>query len=127
MSLQRHGISIGIERVSNHFFLSIKAIGKLEHEDYETITPMIDSALEGIKDPIVDVYFDASEFEGWALRAAWDDLRLGLKHGKDFRKIALYGRRKWQKVATRIGSWFIGGEAKFFEDPEAALEWLDQD
>ena len=32
---------------------------------------MIDSALDGVSDPIVDVYIDASEFEGWALRAAW--------------------------------------------------------
>ena len=26
-----------------------------------------------------------------------------------------------------IGSWFIGGEMKFFEDSSTALEWLDQD
>jgi hypothetical protein len=127
MAVYRHGISIGIERVSNRFFLSLKAIGKLEHEDYEKITPMIDSALEGVSDPVVDVYIDASEFEGWALRAAWDDFRLGRKHGKDFRRVAIYGKRKWQEVAASVGSWFIGGEMKFFEDSTAALEWLDQD
>lgn len=127
MGIYRHGISIGIERVSNHFFLSLKAIGKLEHEDYEKITPMIDSALEGVSDPVVDVYIDASEFEGWALRAAWDDFRLGRKHGKSFRRVAVYGKRKWQEVAASVGSWFIGGEMEFFEDSAAALEWLDQE
>lgn len=127
MGIYRHGISIGIERVSNHFFLSLKAIGKLEHEDYEKIAPMIDSALEGVSDPVVDVYIDASEFEGWALRAAWDDFRLGRKHGKSFRRVAIYGKRKWQEVAANVGSWFIGGEMEFFEDSAAALEWLDQE
>ena len=127
MNLYRHGISIGIERVSNRFYLSLKAIGKLEHEDYEMITPLIDSALEGVSDPVVDVFIDASDFEGWELRAAWDDLRLGLKHGKDFRKVAIYGHSKWQEIATRIGSWFIGGEARFFEEIEPALEWLEQE
>ncbi len=41
MSIKKHGLSIGIERVDNNFFLSLKAVGKLTHEDYETITPMI--------------------------------------------------------------------------------------
>ncbi len=40
MSVIRHGLSIGIERVNNEFFLSLKAVGKLTHEDYKKITPM---------------------------------------------------------------------------------------
>jgi len=43
MSIKRHGLSIGIERSGSDVFLSLKAIGKLTHKDYETITPMIDS------------------------------------------------------------------------------------
>ena len=53
MKTTRHGISIGIERSANRVFLSLKAIGKLNHEDYELITPMIDSAVDAAKDPIV--------------------------------------------------------------------------
>ncbi len=51
MSVQRHGLSIGIERMNNDFFLTLKASGKLTHQDYETITPMIDSALAGVNQP----------------------------------------------------------------------------
>lgn len=47
MNTSRHGLTIGIERVNSDFFLSLKAIGKLTHDDYEIITPMIDSALGG--------------------------------------------------------------------------------
>lgn len=125
MKINRHGISIGIERVDNEFFLSLKATGKLTHQDYEKINPMIDSALEGVKDPKVKVYIDGSEFEGWELRAAWDDFRLGLKHGNKFDKIAIFGTKKWQEQAAKVGSWFISGEVRYFEDCNDALNWLN--
>ena len=91
MSIERHGLSIGIEQVGDQIFLALKAIGKLTHEDYETITPMIDSALSAVKQPHVKVLIDATELEGWEPRAAWDDFKLGLKHGNEFDKIAMNG------------------------------------
>lgn len=86
MNIVRHGLSIGIERTGNHFFLSLKASGKLTHEDYEIITPMIDSALATVKTPKVDALIDGSELQGWQIRAAWDDFKIGLKHGNEFEK-----------------------------------------
>ncbi len=65
--IQRHGLSIGIERMNSRFFLTLKVIGKLTHEDYGTITPMIESALEGVKAPKIRVFLDASELEGWEM------------------------------------------------------------
>ena len=126
MNVIRHGLSIGIERVDNEFFLSLKAVGKLTHEDYNKINPMIDSALEGIKDPKVKVFIDGSELEGWELRAAWDDFRLGLKHGGEFDKVAIFGNKKWQEYTAKIGSWFISGEVKYFDGADEALSWLQQ-
>ena len=124
MSTTRHGLSIGIERVNDNFFLSFKAIGKLTHDDYQTITPMIESALLGVKQPKIKAIFDASQLDGWELRAAWDDFKLGLKHGSEFEKIAIYGNKRWQEMSAKIGSWFISGEVKYFEDYDEALEWL---
>ena len=126
MNMTRHGLSIGIERVGNDFFLSLKATGKLTHEDYEKINPMIDSALESVNNPKVKVFIDGSEFEGWELRAAWDDFKLGLKHGSEFEKIAIFGNKQWQEYAAKIGSWFISGEVKYFEDSNEALVWLHE-
>lgn len=126
MTIKRHGLSIGIERIDNVFFLSLKAIGKLTHEDYETIVPMIDSALEGVKDPRINALIDGTELEGWELRAAWDDLKLGLKHGRQFEKIAIVGNKKWQEYSAKMGSWFISGEVKYFETEPDALDWLQE-
>ena len=124
MSVQRHGITIGIERINGDFFLTLKLSGKLSHEDYEKITPMLDSALMTVKQPHIKALADVTELKGWELRAAWDDFKLGLNHGTQFVKIAIYGNQNWLAMATKIGSWFVSGEAKYFGNEAAALVWL---
>lgn len=122
--MQRHGLSIGIERVQEQFFLTFKAIGTLTHQDYLTITPMIDSALAEVSHPRVRALVDCTELEGWELRAAWDDFKLGLKHGSEFEKVAIVGNKQWQSIMAAIGGWFISGEVQYFEEIEHALSWL---
>jgi hypothetical protein len=124
MNTIKHGISIGIERIDTHFFLSLKAFGTLTHQDYEIITPLIDSALDAVKQPSVDVLIDGTELQGWELRAAWDDMKLGLKHNNQFNKIAIYGNKNWQQIAAKIGNWFISGEVKYFDNLAEASNWL---
>ncbi|MDW6019075.1 STAS/SEC14 domain-containing protein [Vibrio plantisponsor] len=124
MSIERHGLSIGLDRIGNEFIVSIKAVGRLTHDDYQVISPMIDAALIKVNQPKVKVLFDATELKGWELRAAWDDFKLGLKHGSDFDKIALYGNRDWQEVSAKIGNWFVSGEIKYFENYSDAVTWL---
>ena len=126
MKFTRHGLSIGIERTDDRFFLSLKAQGKLTHKDYEIITPMIDSALAEVKDPKVKALIDATELQGWEARAAWDDVKLGLKHGSEFEKIAIYGNKQWQEVLAKIGGWFISGEVRYFEGESEAIAWLNE-
>jgi len=41
--------------------------------------------------------------------------RLGLEHGNAFEKIAIYGNKKWQERVSKIGSWFISGDVRYFE------------
>jgi len=127
MTYQRHGFSVGMDRVEETFFLTIKAQGKLTHQDYQVIIPMLESSLLQVKDPKINVLVDGSELEGWEPRAAWDDLKLGLKHGSEFAKIAIYGHKKWQQMSATIGTWFIAGDIKYFEDINEAIAWLRQD
>ena len=124
MGTFRHGIMIGLERVGSRFFLVLKAVGKLTHEDYEVITPMLDSALSGVAEPRVRALIDGTEMEGWELRAAWDDFKLGLRHGSEFEKIAIFGNRNWQQIAARVGAWFVSGEVRYFENYDDATQWL---
>ncbi|MCW8884376.1 MAG: STAS/SEC14 domain-containing protein [Motiliproteus sp.] len=126
MTTDRHGISIGIERTNSHFFLTMKVVGKLTHEDYQKISPMLDSALSGVDSPEINAFVDCTELEGWELKAAWDDFRMGMKHGREFRKIAVLGHKPWQHYMAKISSWFISGKAEYFEDAHEAFAWLEE-
>lgn len=119
-----HGISIGIERLDDELFLYFKAVGRLTHEDYEQLTPLIESALEQVEKPRIKALFDARDFEGWDLRAAWDDLKFSLKHGREFSKVAVVGDEKWQEMLTRIAGWFFACEVDYFSEYGDALAWL---
>lgn len=124
MNSQRHGLSIGIERSGDEFFLTLKAQGTLTHDDYLIITPMIDSALESVKTPKVKVLIDGTELDGWEARAAWDDFKIGLKHGNELVKVAIFGNKKWQQLAAKVGSWFVSGDIKYFDQSSDAIAWL---
>lgn len=126
MTMQQHGLTLGLARVGDVSFISIKAVGRLSHEDYLAITPMLEAALSRVEGRGMRVLLDARELEGWELRAAWDDLKLGLKHGSEFGKIALYGQPGWQTLAAQVGNWFISGEVKAFDDEAAAIDWLTE-
>jgi len=122
----KHGFSVAISSVNDNFLLSFTAIGKLTHEDYEKITPVIDAALEGVKESNINVFADISELDGWEIRAAWDDLKIGIKYGFDFNKIAIYGTQSWLKYGAKISSWFTSGDIRQFSSKKEALSWLDK-
>ncbi|NMP15913.1 MULTISPECIES: STAS/SEC14 domain-containing protein [unclassified Thalassotalea] len=124
MTIKRHGLAIGIERIDDQFFVTLTAQGTLTHADYQVITPMLDNALAAVKQPKVKMLINATEMQGWELRAAWDDFKLGLKHGSEFEKVAILGNKDWQQMVAKIGGWFISGEVAYFEDEDKALAWL---
>jgi hypothetical protein len=124
MNIQHHELSIRIEKVNTHVFLYIKTVGKLTHDDYQQINPMVNKALKGVSDPKLDVFFDASELKGWEIRALWDDFKFGLEHEKEFEKIAILGNKKWQEYGAKVGSWFVAGDIKYFESSDDAMQWL---
>lgn len=125
MNSTLHGLSVGIERVGSMFFLSIKVTGKLTHADYELISPLLDASLSTIKTPKIKALIDCTALEGWEVRAAWDDLQLGLKHNNEFEQIAIYGNKNWLELAAKVGNWFMSGEIKYFDNNAEAMHWLE--
>ena len=126
-TLYEHGINIGINRVKDQFFVKMKIVGRLTHDDYDVITPLLENALRGIEHPNISLLIDATEFEGWSLQAVWDDLKLGLKHNNDFEKIALVGNKSWQEYGVKISNWFSVGSMEYFENVDDALAWLSEE
>ncbi|WP_117234829.1 STAS/SEC14 domain-containing protein [Vibrio maerlii] len=125
MSIERHGITLGIEHIGSDLVLVFKATGKLTHEDYVRIEPVLQSSLKGVNVDEIKMLVDITEFSGWELRAAWDDFKLGKELGFDIEKVAIYGENNWQELAAKIGSWFISGKMKSFDNYQSAVEWLN--
>ena len=99
------------------------AKGKLTHEDYMVMIPMIEQAIKSIPNVKVNMLLNALEFEGWELQAAWDDFKFGMEYKDTFLKIAIVGTEKWQEYMTKMGDWFMHGEVKFFYELDDAKEW----
>lgn len=123
----QHGVSIGIKRIDETFFIKMKLIGKLTHEDYETIVPLIESSLASVEYPDISLLVDATQFDGWSLEAAFDDLKFGLKHNEDFKKIAFVGNKSWQEYGVKLSNWFMSGSMHYFENIDEAIEWLKEE
>jgi len=124
MNYVEHGISVGLSRINDEIFLKMKVVGKLSHDDYQKFLPMIERALQETEQPHVKLLFDATEFDGWELKAAWDDLKFGLEHKKAFTKIAFVGSKTWEKIGLKVTNWFMSGEMEYFEDYDKAIDWL---
>ena len=92
-----HGISIGINRVEDQFFIKLKIDGTLTHKDYKMMVPMIDNAIKGVNEPQIKLLVDALDFDGWEVQAIWDDLKFSLGHLELFTKIAFVGNKKWEE------------------------------
>ena len=127
MKYLEHGVSIGVNRVDDFFFIKIKIVGKLTQEDYANMTPMLESSLEGAKELKAKMLLDATEFDGWELRAAWEDFKLGLKYKDLFSKIAIVGASTIDEYLAKFGSWFISGEMEFFNSVDSAYAWLSRE
>ena len=124
MSIERHGISVGIERVSGETIIVFKAKGKLTHDDYQAMIPILKTSIKEIDSSALKMIVDISTLTGWELRAAWDDFKLGLELNSKIDKIAICGDKSWQELASKVGSWFVSGDIKSFEDHDSAIEWL---
>lgn len=124
MTTPRRGMDVELSRVGDQIFLKLTTNGKVTHADYEELTPKLDKACEESKHPSIYALVDMRKFQGWEPRAAWDDLKLGLRHSREFTKLALVGNKSWEKTMAKASNWVIKGESRYFEDAEDAAGWL---
>lgn len=101
--------------------VAIKASGTLTHEAYAALTSEFERRIAA--QGKLNILFDITEFEGWDLRAAWDDFMLGMKHMGDFDRIAVVGDATWEEVGVKIADVLIAADVRFFPDAERAAAW----
>jgi len=127
MSITKHGISVKISRRADEFFfMQIKINDTLTHDDYEMMTQTLKNAIEGVAKPEVRVLMDATEFNGWELRASFDDFVFAVEFKGVFTKMAFIGTKTWEQHGINVGNWFMSDKVKFFKSKDEAYIWINQ-
>lgn len=107
--------------------VGVAARGKITHDDYEKVlAPMLETAIDANKDKKINFLYVIEGFDGMEMEAMWDDTKLGIRHWRDFERIALVTDVDWIKHATQMFAWMIPAEIKIFPqaDIEKARSWV---
>jgi len=111
---------------STEVAIALLAKGRLTDTDYQQVMiPRLRELIAKQGKARMMLVMDPG-FRGWEAKAAWDDARFGLKHRKDFAKLAMVGPPKWVRWAMDVGAQFISGEVKTFpaKQEKEAWEWV---
>ncbi|MGD9895657.1 MAG: STAS/SEC14 domain-containing protein [Candidatus Methylacidiphilaceae bacterium] len=105
--------------------LGIEASGKVTHKDYQDILIPKAEALMA-KGPVKALFVVAPEFAGYELKALWDDSVFGLKHWRDFRRVAVVADQEWIHGVMTMFRPLILCEFRLFKLAElaAAKSWI---
>jgi len=105
--------------------LGLQAFDDVEEEDYrDVVVPAIESAITE-HGKVRLVYVLGPEFDEYEDEAAWEDLKLGVRHPASFERIAIVTDARWVAPATRLLSVLWPGKARSFPlaDLEDAKRW----
>ncbi len=104
--------------------LALKVSGKLTDADYRQFLPVLEEMIRKVGR--ISLYIELKDFEGWEVKAAWDDLRFDLQHDDDFKRIAVVADRPLIHAVTGFVNFFSHIEMRFFDNNEtdAAWDWL---
>lgn len=81
--------------------LGVRLSGRLEHEDYERLDRLIDA--ERPDGGRINLVCELDGFEGWTVRAAFDDAELGLiKAPREIRRLAVVSDASWVRRAAEL-------------------------
>ena len=111
---------------SKNACVGVRATGRLTDDDYAEFLPKLEKLFEEHGKLNVLVLMDEG-FEGWDLKAAWDDAKLGLVHRADFKRLAVVGGPEWVSWCIRLSGFLLKGEVRLFapSDLEAAWSWIE--
>ena|SRR5713101_7361315 len=98
--------------------LAVEVSGKLTQQDYDQLIPSWKAVIA--RHGKMRLLFVMRDFRGWELQAAWDDFRFALAHDAQVERVAMVGEKKWQEWMTKIASWFVGTDVRYFDVSQRA-------
>jgi len=105
----------------------IRVSGRLSRDDFRTLKPEIDAALNADEIRFVEVV--ASDYEGFGPGGLAEDLKVGLgfvmRNHSAFKRFAFVTDKEWALHMMHLMGWTVPGELKLFrlDELEQAKEW----
>ncbi|HEU0207588.1 MAG TPA: STAS/SEC14 domain-containing protein [Candidatus Udaeobacter sp.] len=108
----------------NGEFVAVEVSGKLTQQDYDELIPSWKATIA--RHGKMRLLFIMHDFHGWGPRAAWDDFRFDLRHRSQVERVAMVGEKKWQEWMTKIASWFVDADVRYFDISQhaEAEQWV---
>jgi len=107
--------------------LGIEAAGKVTHADYrDVLIPRAEAMLA--KGPIKMLYVIGNDVTGFELEALWDDGAFGIKHWREFGRVAVVVDHAWLRAALSLFSPLFPSEVRLFKvaELEDAKAWISR-
>jgi hypothetical protein len=108
--------------------LGIEVSGKVTHEDYKTfLIPTAEAMLAS--GPLTMLFVIGQDFTGYELEAMWDDGTFGLRHWRQFDRVAVVADHAWVRAAVTMFRPFLPAEVRLFKNAElaAAKQWISSE
>jgi GNAT superfamily N-acetyltransferase len=115
-----------LERIeSPDTVLAIRAVGKVEKDDYRSVLEPAVAALLADQGEIRLVYVIGDEFDGYSFGADWEDTKFGFSHLAHWKRCAIVTDRDWIRHGVGMFHWMMPGELRVFDraDVDAAITW----
>ena len=106
--------------------MGVSFTGKLTDEDYdEILAPAMEGLIEEHGKIKMLCHF-GPDFDGWEIGAMWADTKFGLKHRKDFTKLAVVGGPRWIEWGSKAFAPMVKGAVRTFppDKLDEAWEWV---
>lgn len=114
---------------STNTCIGFKVSGKVTVEDYGTLLPKLDEAIDAHGK--INLLVQMGNFEGWgSLEAAKADFKMGTQQYRQVEKAAFIGDKRWQEWAVKIMDPFTRRtDERFFDlnEIDEAWQWVLED
>lgn len=99
---------------------AFRCSGFVSKADYdEVLVPAVEQALK--TNERLRVYYEiAPDFSGISLGAMWEDFRVGVRHLRRWKRVAVVTDVPWIKLMIHMFSFLLPGPTKVFRVAEAA-------
>jgi hypothetical protein len=102
------------------------AVGTITKYDYErVIIPVVEEKLKA-HEKVSMLYHIGPKYQHFSLGAAWDDLKLGVKHLRSWKRIALVSDVRWIRGGIRVLGWLMPAKVHVFHNEQfnQARAWV---